>query len=254
MTMTVAVKTGHAPQGWPQEYLLEPGENLRFGRPTPQLAVDVAVSDRADVSRDIGVITTADDHWLISNHTNRCLVVVSVDEGGAFIRVPPHRLDAPVPFEISRLLWPHKGGDLSLFEAFSMDTRFRDQPKAGATETVGHSWNKTSKHFLVLTALCEPQLRDEDSSDVPTIETLVTRLQGSPGYPDATTSSVNAQIEYLAVKCGKDPHAPDRVRFDTQKRQRIVRYAMRFALVQWEDLRALGDPPSDSPAEAGVRP
>ncbi|MCE0537772.1 hypothetical protein LWF15_19960 [Kineosporia rhizophila] len=237
--MVVVLKVADVPKTWRSEWKLLPGDRLTFGRPTPDSPVDIPVSNRHDVSRDLGIISTAGDHWTISNHTDRWVSVVSVDEGGAFARIPPGRLDAPVPFEISRLMWPCKGGEIVLFEAFSMDAGFRDQVTRNPSNTVAFNWSKESKHFLVLTALCEPQLRNEDCVEVPGIDALVARLQGSVRYSDATVSSVNAQIEYLAVKCGKDPNAGERVKFDGQKRLKIVKYAMRFGVVQWDDLRLL---------------
>lgn len=241
--MVVALKVSSAPSDSRSEYTLTPGDVLTFGRATSEHTVDITVSSRADVSRNIGTISVASDHWCISNHSSRWLGVVSVDEGGAFVRIAPGRIEAPIPFEICRVVWPHKGGELVLFEAFSMDTRFGDPRTGDASQTATFAWKKDSRHFLVLLALCEPQLRNEDSANVPGIDALVHRLKNSPGYPEATVASVNAQIEYLAVKCGKDPDDPDRAKFDGQKRLKIVRYAQRFGLVRWEDLAALGDPP-----------
>jgi hypothetical protein len=244
--MVIALKVAHVSPRSGDEFLLEPGDVLTFGRPTPERPVDIAVSNRLDVSRNVGIISAVDDHWRLTNCTSRWLVVASVDEGGAFVRVPPGRVEAPIPFEIARLIWPHKGGELTLFEAFAMDTRFSDTASDGSTQTAAFSWKKDAKHFLVLTALCEPQLRSEDCADVPGIDALVERLRGSRGYSDANPSSVNAQIEYLAVKCGKDPGDPDRSKFDGQKRLKIVKYAMRFGLVQWEDLKALDSEPEET--------
>jgi hypothetical protein len=237
--MVVALKVASRPSGLGAEHLLAPGDVRTIGRSTSERPVDIAVSDHGDVPADLGIISAAEDHWLISNHTDQWLMIASVDEGGAFARIAPGRVEAPIPFEISRLIWPRQGEELVLLEAFSMDARFRDAATSETGETVVLSWKKDSKHFLVLTALCEPQLRAEDRSDVPNLDALVQRLRATTGYPEATRGSVKAQIEYLAVKCGKVPDDPDRTAFDNQKRQRIVRYAMRFGLVQGEDLRAL---------------
>ena len=75
----------------------------------------------------------------------------------------------------------------------------RTPPPDGETATALFSLDETAKYFLVLTALCEPRLRDGSSAALPTDPQILDRLRRLPSCRHLTRSAVNFHLDYLAL-------------------------------------------------------
>jgi hypothetical protein len=85
---------------------LAPGERLSFGRAP---ANDLPIR-HGGVSRRAGELGAQGAFWTLSNLSVRHTYVVENPEGaGEHIKIGPGRLDAPVPFEFSRIVLPAAG-------------------------------------------------------------------------------------------------------------------------------------------------
>ncbi|MGW4732007.1 FHA domain-containing protein [Streptomyces shenzhenensis] len=207
---------------------LAPGERLAFGRPAP--GNDLAIP-HVGVARRAGEITAQGTFWILSNLSARQTYVVADPEGaGEHIKVGPGRLDAPVPFEFSRIVLP-AAGDLLALEVWAPR---HDQLRGGAdttgdTTTPVYSVDRTKRYFAVLAALCEPRLRGEPHAPLPTVDQVVERLR--PGWPAVSRTTVQWNIDYLAVKLRLDG-----------KKESLVSLALRFDVVREDDLTVLTRP------------
>lgn len=90
---------------------LEPGETLAFGRNSAPPAAVAArrhlTIEHCGVSRTAGEITASVAFWTLSNHSARQTYVVENPEGaGEHIKIAPGRVEAPIPFEFSRVVLP----------------------------------------------------------------------------------------------------------------------------------------------------
>ncbi|CAM5651655.1 hypothetical protein SALBM311S_05101 [Streptomyces alboniger] len=91
---------------------LAPGERLTFGRSARE---NDLVVPHDGVSRRAGVISAQGAFWTLSNLCGHQTYVVENPEGaGEHIKVGPGRLDAPVPFEFSRIVLPAAGDLLAI--------------------------------------------------------------------------------------------------------------------------------------------
>ncbi|MFD9107828.1 serine/threonine protein kinase [Streptomyces bottropensis] len=237
---------------------LGPGAVARFGRGSADAPVELRLGDPA-VSRLAGEIRVTDDHWQLSNFSAGHSYLVENPEGaGEYLRVPPRRVGAPIPFEFARVVLPTRGSTVS-FQVFAPDHVYLDPDRAqhaggrwGTQTLTAYSLDETATYFLVLVALCEPRLRDESAVAVPTTPQVVERLKGSPAYGALTARAVSSHIEYLAeeklrlgVPVATDPGQGAR---RNGKREAIVGLALRFGLVREEHLGLL--PPR---AASGLR-
>ncbi|GAA3067613.1 FHA domain-containing protein [Streptomyces roseofulvus] len=223
----------------PNEHLkIAPGERIVFGRQAPP---DNLVLAHEGVSRFAGEIAAQGVFWTLSNHSVEQTYVVENPEGaGEHVKVAPGRLDAPVPFEFSRVVLP-AAGDLLSFDVWAPRHAYggwRGAPGAAVTAPA-FSLDRSTRYFAVLAALCEPRLRVAPHAPLPTIDQVVERLR--PTWPAAGRSSVAWNIDYLAVKLRLRP-GPDAVpegRRAHGKKESLVSLALRFDLVREEDLRVL---------------
>jgi hypothetical protein len=240
--VTVEV-SGHGRAGL---ILLEvrPGEMATFGRGSPRLPVDILIPDPA-VSRLAGQVRPVEDYWLLSNHSADKTYVVENPEGaGEFVKVPPRRIGAPIPFEFARVVLPLAGGVCG-FKVYAPAQEYSDARAAssgdGDLTRMAFPLDETSKYFLILVALCEPRLRDWSPIAVPTIEEVMERLRPLPLCGSLTRSAVNFHLDYLAgpkLRI-KTPEAPaGRLEW---KREAIVDTALRFNLVREDHLGLLPD-------------
>ncbi|MFF2777178.1 serine/threonine protein kinase [Streptomyces sp. NPDC058052] len=223
---------------------LGPGEVARFGRGSPSTPVELRLADAA-ISRLAGEIRVTDDHWQLTNHSGSHSYLVENPEGaGEYLRVPPRRIGAPVPFEFARVVLPTRGETPVTFQVFAPDHLYLDPGATGGpwgSRTVtAYSLDETATYFLVLVALCEPRLRDQSRVAVPTTPQIVDRLRGHPGCAALTARAVSSHIDYLAEEKlrlgGHDPGKGDR---RNGKREEIVGLALRFGLVREEHLALL---------------
>ncbi len=231
---------------------LAPGQSLRFGRGagggnrtgTEQPALDVLL-DHDSVPRLAGQITAADTFWTLTNFSRESTYVVENPEGGGeFIKVPPLRYAAPIPFEISRVVLP-TAPELLSFHVYAPMHNFVEECSleslSGEMTLSSYPLDTSAKYFLVLVALCEPRLRDECHVEVPGVEAVVERLRTLPSCRTVNTGAVNFHIDYLArnklrIKPSRRDNRPDRF---NAKRDMLVSVALRFNLVREEHLALL---------------
>ncbi|WP_405981866.1 serine/threonine protein kinase [Streptomyces sp. NBC_00158] len=226
---------------------LGPGEAARFGRGSSRTPVELPLADES-VSRLAGEIRVCEDHWQLTNHSAAQSYLVENPEGaGEYLRVPPRRAGAPIPFEFSRVVLPTRRGTTLSFQVYAPDHVYLDPPGAGgpgAGRTVtAYSLDETATYFLVLVALCEPWLRDESPLSVPTTPQVVERLRTHPGCGRLTARAVSSHIDYLAGEKLRieAPGAPGAGRGDRRngKRDAVVGLALKFGVVREEHLALL---------------
>ncbi|HET6530919.1 MAG TPA: serine/threonine protein kinase [Actinoplanes sp.] len=219
---------------------LSAGERAQFGRGAPGHPVPIVLADPA-VPRIAGEIATAETYWHLSNLSRDQNLVVENPEGaGEYIRVAPRRLSAPVPFEFSRVVLATRTGAVG-FQVYAPDHSYLDVtaavPESGAATVSPFSLDEQATYFLVLTALCEPRLRDQDVA-VPTTPQIVRRLRPHPQCRTISASAVGFHIDYLAsTKLRIRP--PDQQERLDWKRGTLVSVALRFGLVREEHLALL---------------
>ncbi|KAF4406250.1 MULTISPECIES: FHA domain-containing protein [Streptomyces] len=220
------------------------GERLAFGRAAPESGLTVA---HPGVPRNAGEITAHQSFWLLSNHSADQTYVVENPEGaGEHVKVSPGRLDAPIPFEFSRVVLP-AAGDLLRFDVWAPRHRYRPRgavPSPGAATAPAFALDRTTRYYAVLAALCEPRLRAEPHAPLPTVGQVTERLR--PNWPTVSRSAVHWNIDYLAVKLGlrPGPEAADAGPRLNGKKETLVSLALRFDLVGEDDLIVLGPLPS----------
>ncbi|WP_210594411.1 FHA domain-containing protein [Streptomyces sp. GESEQ-35] len=222
------------------------GERIAFGRAESAGGLTIAHNG---VPRVAGEITAHRSFWLLSNLSEDQTYVVENPEGaGEHVKVVPGRLDAPVPFEFSRVVLP-AAGDLLAFDVWAPGHAFSSVARHGLTGAVtapAFALDRTKRYFAVLAALCEPRLRGEPHAPLPAVDELAERLR--PVWPRVSRSAVYWNIDYLAVKLrlrpGPDTAEPGR-RLNGKK-ESLVSLALRFDLVREDDLAVL------APAPGGV--
>ncbi|MFG2779096.1 FHA domain-containing protein [Streptomyces prunicolor] len=228
------------------QHRLAPGERITFGR--AGCGADLPIAHEG-VSRRAGEIGAQGAFWTLSNLSREQTYVVENPEGaGEHIKVGPGRLDAPVPFEFSRIVLP-AAGDLLPIEVWAPRHDYL-HAEAGGDNAVGDttapafSVDRTKRYFAVLAALCEPRLRGEPHAPLPTVDQVVDRLR--PNWPAASRTSVQWNIDYLAVKLRlkPGPGEPDQGPRLNGKKESLVSLALRFDLVREDDLLVLAAAPT----------
>ncbi|MFE4665452.1 FHA domain-containing protein [Streptomyces sp. NPDC056716] len=233
----------------PEEQIrLGVGERLEFGR---RRTGGGLVIGHPGVPRIAGEISAEGSFWLLSNRSEHQTYVVENPEGaGEHIKVAPGRVDAPVPFEFSRVVLP-AAGDLLTFDVWAPRQEFRSAARHGLPGPVtapAFTLDRTKRYFAVLAALCEPRLRGEPHAPLPAVEQLVERLR--PVWPGASRSAVYWNIDYLALKLRLRPGAgvAEPGHRINGKKETLVSLALRFDLVREDDLVVLAAPtPTPTP-------
>jgi hypothetical protein len=224
---------------------LEPGEEMTFGRGpahgAARVRIDLVLPDPG-VPRLAGRIRAVDDYWLVSNlNRSKTYVVENPEGGGEFIKVPPGRLNAPIPYEFSRVVLPTGDAPLS-FLVFAPEHAYTALEAAdgllGEETTTAFSLDETAKYFLILVALCESRLKDSASTVIPTVPQLLDRLRDHPARADLTRAAVNFHIHYLARTKLRVRNPEESGKADWQ-RAALVSLALRFNLVRPEHLTLL---------------
>ncbi|MER6098641.1 FHA domain-containing protein [Streptomyces sp. NPDC001728] len=239
------------------QFRLAPGERLRFGRAVPPAAGGPPHLDipHPGVSRTAGEIGATGTYWTLSNSSASSTYVVENPEGaGEHIKIAPGRVDAPVPFEFSRVVLP-AGSELVDFGVWAPRHDYAD--RAGTAEdgeptALPFPLDRSKRYFLVLAALCEPRLRGAPHAPPPTADAIVERLR--PVWPTANRAAVQWNIDYLAVKLRlkPGPETADRGPRLNGKKESLVSLALRFDLVHEEHLGALTAPAEPLPEAADV--
>ncbi|WP_262505215.1 FHA domain-containing protein [Streptomyces sp. TRM68367] len=215
------------------------GERLAFGRSRTGGGLTIA---HEGVPRIAGEIIAHRTYWLLSNLSEAQTYVVENPEGaGEHVKVAPGRVEAPVPFEFSRVVLP-AAGDLLTFDVWAPRHAFRTAARRGlpgAVTAPAFALDGTKRYFAVLVALCESRLRGAPHAPLPAVEELVERLR--PTWPTVSRSAVYWNIDYLALKLrlrpGPDTAEPGRRVHG--KKESLVSLALRFDLVREDDLVVL---------------
>ncbi|MGW6305566.1 FHA domain-containing protein [Streptomyces niveus] len=230
---------------------LAPGETLRFGRATTEGRPGFLTIAHHGVSRRAGEITAVGSHWTLSNLSRTSTYVVENPEGaGEHIKITPGRIEAPIPFEFSRVVLP-AAGDLLSFDIWAprhdyADETATDRDGDGDGEPTVHAFplDRTKRYFLVLAALCEARLRGAPHAPLPTVDQVVDRLR--PLWPAVSRTAVQWNIDYLAVKFRmKQP--PESAACGPRlngKKESLVSLALRFDLVREAELAVLTAAPA----------
>ncbi|KPI04334.1 hypothetical protein OK074_4651 [Actinobacteria bacterium OK074] len=236
-------RDGGQRDGEERQFRLAPGERLTFGRAGSGNTLEIA---HDGVSRRAGEITAQGAFWILSNLSAHQTYLVENPEGaGEHIKVAPGRLDAPVPFEFARIVLP-AAGDLLPIEVWAPRHDYVRAPDGATGGTGGpvtapaFALDASKRYFAVLAALCEPRLRGDPHAPLPTVDQVVSRL--SPNWPAASRTSVQWNIDYLAVKLRLKP-GPDTADTGPRlngKKESLVSLALRFDLVREDDLTVLG--------------
>lgn len=226
-------------------FSLEPGQQLSFGRGGGDAAVDLTLNG-PQVSRFAGTIRAVADYWVLTNASASTYVVENLEGGGEHVKVPPRRVGAPVPFELSRLLIPTDSGSYDLHVYAPQHAHLTDDgdPAAsGDTTQRPFAMEASAKYFHVLIALCEPRLRNPSSVAIPTSDDIARRLACRGGEP-MSRSAVDYHIDYLAeTKLRLRSTAVAGAGQAESKRAALVSLALRFDLVTQDDLMLLPAPP-----------
>lgn len=220
---------------------LAPSESLPFGRAARSYGPHLTIPHEG-VSRAAGEITAAGAYWTLSNLSGGQTYVVENPEGaGEHVKIAPGRLDAPIPFEFSRVVLP-AGNELLSFDVWAPRHDYLDCAGTGdgAPTASAFPLDRGKRYFQVLVALCAPRLRGEPHAPLATADELVDLLR--PRWPSTTRTSVQWNIDYLSVKLRLKP-APDTVPGGgprlNGKKERLVSLALRFDLVREDDLTLL---------------
>ncbi|WP_236073017.1 FHA domain-containing protein [Streptomyces tardus] len=200
--------------------------------------------DHEGVSRLAGTITATGSFWSLSNLSRHQTYVVENPEGaGEHIKIPPCRLEAPVPFEFSRVVVPARDRLVTL-DVWAPRHEYADSSAApllgGQLTAPVFPLDRSKRYFLVLAALCEQRLRGAPHAPLPTTGQVAERL--GTVWPAAGRSSVQWNIDYLAVKLRIKP-GPESVDSGGRlngKKETLVSLALRFDLVREDDLALLG--------------
>jgi hypothetical protein len=246
-----------------QQIRLAPGEVLTFGRSDgegrPGGGAHLRIG-HPGVSRQAGTVTAAYTHWSLTNFSATGTYVVENPEGaGEHIKVAPGRVEAPVPFEFSRVLLPARYETLS-FDVWAPRHDYAPGGPAGEAPCTAYGertvpafpLDRSKRYFQVLAALCEPRLRGAPFAPTPTVSDVVRRLR--PVWPTATAAAVQWNINYLAVKLRlrpenrEDPAGCARL---NGKKDTLVGLALRFGLLDEEDLAVLNRPVAGTSARTG---
>ncbi|MCG5216289.1 FHA domain-containing protein [Streptosporangium sp. KLBMP 9127] len=223
----------------PYSLELEPGQRAVFGRGAPGTPVDIAIEDPA-VSRQAGQIAAVGDYWLLSNLSGaKTYVVENPEGGGEFVKIPPGRMGAPIPFEFSRVSLPAVDGSVSFLVFAPQHVHApAGRSNVGAETLTAYPLDQEAKYFRILVALCEPRLRDPSSSRIPTIPEIIERL------PDMGLSrtAIGFHIGYLAEKKLHVKRPSDGEGKADWQRHALVSLALRFDLVTSEHLALLPVP------------
>ncbi|MBY8858245.1 hypothetical protein K7711_17320 [Nocardia sp. CA2R105] len=243
-TCSVLVHAPAPPGGGPRPAAINlwPGEQAMFGRGSDTRPVDVCL-DRPGISRLAGRIEVVDGYWILTNLAGKATAtyVVHNDEGRGehFTIRPGERL--PVPFTGSRVELLDAESTVIGFKVFVLRRAAAAIP-AAATTTVGRTVNpvrpvdETTKHFLVLVALCAPRMV-HGAAAVPTIPELLRQVQRtSTGRDIRTPSAVNFHLEYLVDRLGlRDYNGLE------DRRAGLINRALWFGIVREEHLGLLAD-------------
>lgn len=222
-----------------EQLRLAPGESVEFGRAeSPADGGTYLTIAHRGVSRRAGTISAVSTHWTLTNRSRNQTYVVENPEGaGEHIKVCPGRIEAPVPFEFSRVVLP-AAGDLLGIEVWAPRHEYLDEhvEVAGDPTVAAFPFDRSKRYFLVLVALCEPRLRGAPHASLPTADQLVERLR--PVWPAVNRASVQWNIDYLAVKTRLKP-SPESAELGPRvngKKESLVSLALRFDLVGEHDL------------------
>ncbi|MCF3122476.1 cytochrome P450 [Streptomyces arenae] len=218
-------------------------EEVTFGRGLTDAPADVFVDDPTGEPVAGRIRAAEDGLWFITNLSRaRTYVVENEEGGGEYVCVAPGRVDMPVPFTHARISLPSASGPTYLSvsaptpaNAYAADAEPVEQPAPA------FALDPRAKYFLVLVALCEPQLRTPATVAIPSTAEIVRRLSPLASCHRISPAAVNFHIEYIARhKLGvRNQQPPSGRSGGNWLRQAVVSTALRFRLVWTEHLALL---------------
>lgn len=234
------------PDGEAVTLRLGPGEVARFGRGSATIPVELRLADAA-ISRLAGEIRVTDDHWQLTNHSATHSYLVENPEGaGEYLRVPPRRVGAPIPFEFSRVVLPSAATSPSPSRCSRPTTStWTRRPWAPPGPAHGHRvLPRRDGHVLPRPRRA---LRTAPARPVPGGGShhpqIVERLKGHVAGGTLTARAISSHIDYLAEEKlrigGSDRREAGKGDRRNGKREGIVGLALRFGLVREEHLTLL---------------
>jgi cytochrome P450 len=218
-------------------------QEVTFGRGLTDAPADISVDDPTGEPIAGRIRAAEDGLWFITNLSRaRTYVVENEEGGGEYVCVPPGRIDMPVPFTQARISLPSSSGPTYMSvsgpppaNAYAADADPAEQP------TPAFALDPRAKYFLVLVALCEPQLRTPATVAIPSTAEIVRRLSPLASCHRISPAAVNFHIEYIARhKLGvRNQQPPSGRSGGNWLRQAVVSTALRFRLVWTEHLALL---------------
>ncbi|ATL25310.1 putative cytochrome P450 hydroxylase [Streptomyces formicae] len=223
-------------------------QEVTFGRGLTGAPADISVDDPTGEPIAGRIRAAEDGLWFITNLSRaRTYVVENEEGGGEYVCVPPGRLDMPVPFPHARISLPSSTGSTYLSvsaptpaNAYAATTYAPDADPAARPDPA-FALDPRAKYFLVLVALCEPQLRAPATMAIPSTAEIVRRLSPLASCRRISPAAVNFHIEYIAGnKLGvRNQQSPSGRSGGNWLRQAVVSTALRFRLVWTEHLALL---------------
>jgi len=182
-----------------------------------------------------GRIIAYHDHWRIDNLSRTAMLVVEDMENPChLITVPASRLATTVSFELARVT--NYGTPLvNIFGPEPAHAADCIAPCPAHTSASG-TWeiDRRAAYFAVLLALCEPRLRGDQYSLLPTSADIAISLKRR-GI-DLSSAAVDTQIEYLVQRLSIRPSERAARRGPTWRKLALAQFAIRHGLVLPDDL------------------
>lgn len=214
-------------------YHLEPGQDFTIGRDA-----DLVLDDNPYLHRRALAITHATGFWWLCNIGNRLAATVSDGEGRLQSWLAP---GARLPLVLQRAVVVLAAGSTTY--EFAIYNRFPifDQPRISRDlgETTIGSIVMTESQRLLILALAEPMLLREGSGlgEIPTSAKAAARLGWNVTRFNRKLDNVCDKLDRIGVRGLRGGVTS----YATNRRARLVEYAISARLVTREDLRLLDE-------------
>ncbi|MEU2420830.1 cytochrome P450 [Streptomyces sp. NPDC007851] len=218
-------------------------QEVTFGRGVTGAPADIPVDDPTGEPIAGRIRAAENGLWFITNLSRaRTYVVENEEGGGEYVCVPPGRLDMPVPFAHARICLPSASGLASMsVSAPDPASAYPAEEPPAEPAAAAFALDRRAKYFLVLVALCEPQLRTPATVAIPSTAEIVRRLRPLADCRRISPAAVNFHIEYIARHKlrVREERPPSGRAGGNWLRQAVVSTALRFRVVWTEHLALL---------------
>ena len=225
-----------------EQYQVDEGTELTIGRDA-----DLALDDNPYLHRRFLRITHQGGMWLLTNVGSQLAATIADDRGTMQAWLAP---GAQVPLVFERCsVWFTAGPTTYEFEIAIEDSPFTavdPEPPPDGSTTYGRT-SLTPDQRLLLVALAEPLLRQKGrgATVIPSSAEAATRLRWTITKFNRKLDNVCQKLTKLGVR---GLHGgPDRLA--TDRKARLVEYALASHMVRSEDLAILDRPHADDRAE-----